>query len=575
MPRTRLSGASDRRHGARRSSASRNTASRNTASRNTASRNTASRGVRGGGGGGLKGRVMNILHFGPGNRHSRRLLLTGWVSIALTGVLVMGTLYAYAQYRGLLDGIDHIAVTDLGKRPPHYNNALNLLLIGSDSRSGKNGKIGGHDGISGQRSDTVMIVHISPGRKRIYVLSFPRDSVVPIYQCDKEPGFAGQVAQAAGNIEQLNSTFAYGGPGCLWKTLEQTTGIRIDDFIELNFTGFISVINALGGVEVCLPTPIEPSAYDHLKLSAGHHFLFGYKALEFWRLREDFGLGSDLQRIQRDQLLMVALVQRILKTGVLHSPSRTYSIVSAIVHAHALTTDNGLTPQKLLGIGESMSGISRKSVQFIEVPVVEYQPEPNWVQFDPTQAPKLFSAVAHDDKLPKLHKPKKGAKGKGTKGKGKGKGKATTTPAKSGAPKLLSASDVSVEVLNGSGVQGIAGTTGTALTSRGFHVLGAASALTSDGAPDFSYVKSVVEYSSAADLPAAETVAAQLSDVTLQLNSSVPAGTVDLILGSDFSALQTVKQSQSTSPGNLAGQYNGYTGGTNVCKGYGSAFSSI
>ncbi|HUD39746.1 MAG TPA: LCP family protein [Streptosporangiaceae bacterium] len=484
----------------------------------------------------------------------------------------MGTLYAYAQYRGILDGIDHIAVTDLGKRPPQYNKALNLLLIGSDSRSGKNGKIGGHHDISGQRSDTVMIVHISPGRKRIYVLSFPRDSVVPVYQCDKEPGFAGQAAQPAGNIEQLNATFAYGGPGCLWKTLEHTTHIRINDFIELNFTGFISVINALGGVEVCLPTAIEPSPYDHLKLSAGRHFLYGYRALEFWRLREDFGLGSDLQRIQRDQLLMVALVQRILKTGVLHSPAKTYSIVSAIVHAHALTTDNGLTPQKLLDVGESMSGISRKSVQFIEVPVIEYQPEPDWVQFDPTQAPKLFSAVAHDVKLPKLHKPKKGAKGKGAKG---AKGKATTKSAKPGPTKLLSASDVSVEVLNGSGVQGIAGTTGTALTSRGFHVLGAASALSSAGAPDFSYVKSVVEYSSAADLPAAETVAAQLSDVTLQLNSSVTAGTVDLILGSDFSALKSVKQSQSTSPGNLAGQYNGYTGGTNVCKGYGSAFSSI
>jgi LCP family protein required for cell wall assembly len=509
-----------------------------------------------------------VLHFGPVNRYSRRLLLTGWVSIALTGVLVMGTLYAYAQYRGLLDGIDHIAVTDLGKRPPQYNKALNLLLIGSDSRSGRNGKIGGHQGISGQRSDTVMIVHISPGRKRIYVLSFPRDSVVPIYQCDKEPGFAGQAAQPAGNVEQLNATFAYGGPGCLWKTLEQTTGIRIDNFIELNFTGFISVINALGGVEVCLPTAIEPSPYDHLKLSAGRHFLYGYKALEFWRLREDFGLGSDLQRIQRDQLLMVALVQRILKTGVLHSPTKAYSIVSAIVHAHALTTDNGLTPQRLLGIGESMSGISRKNVQFIEVPVVEYQPDPNWVQFDPTQAPKLFSAVAHDVKLPKLHKPKKGAKGKGS------RGKATTKPAKSGASKLLSASDVSVEVLNGSGVQGIAGTTGTALTSRGFHVLGASSALTSDGAPDFSYVKSVVEYSSAADLRAARTVAAQLSDVTLQLNSSVPAGTVDLILGSDFTALKPVRQSQPTSPGNLASQYNGYTGGTNVCRGYGTAFLS-
>jgi LCP family protein required for cell wall assembly len=502
-----------------------------------------------------------LFRFTGSGRYSRRMLLTGWMSIALTAVLVSSTLYAYAQYRGLWDGIKHIAIRDLGKLPPKYNNALNLLLIGSDSRSGKNGSIGGRKGISGQRSDTVMIVHISPGRKRIYVLSFPRDTVVPIYQCasDSQDGFAGQVAQP-GQVEQLNSTFAYGGPACLWKTLDNQTGIRIDDFIELNFTGFINVINALGGVEVCLPTAIRPSPYDHLSLTAGKHFLYGYKALEFWRLREDFGLGSDLQRIQRDQLLMVGLVQRILKTGVLHSPTRTYAIVSAIVHQHALTTDNGLTAQKLLDIGESMSGISRKDVQFIEVPVLEYPAETDWVEFDTSQTTKLFSAVAHDVKLPKLHKPKKGAKD------GKKGGTAKS------APKLLATSKVSVEVLNGSGVQGIAGTTGTALTARGFNVLGAASALTSTGAADFSYVKSVVQYGSAAGLPAARTVAAQLSEVTLQLDPSVTAGTVNLILGSDFTALGPVKQSKSSSPGNLAGQFDGYTGGTNVCRGYGSAF---
>jgi LCP family protein required for cell wall assembly len=515
----------------------------------------------------------DLLHFGRPGMYSHRALLAGWASIALTCVLVLGTLFGYVKYRDLMDGIGHIAVTDLGKRPPEYNNALNLLLIGSDSRSGANGAIGGRQDIQGQRSDTVMIVHISPGRHRIYVISFPRDTVVPIYQCDSDPaqGFTGQVYQP-GQIEQLNASFAYGGPVCLWKTLEHTTGIRINDFIQLNFTGFISVINALGGVEVCLPTAITPSPYDSLSLSAGPHFLHGYEALQFWRLREDFGLGSDLQRIERDQLLMVALVQRILKTGVLHSPTKTYSIVSAIVHAHALTTDNGLTPGKLLTIATSMSGISRKNVQFIEVPEIEYPQNTDWVEYDPTQAPELFSAIAHDVKLPKLHKPKKTAKG----GKAAldGKGKAAQADTKT-APKLLSPSQVNVEVLNGSGVQGIAATTGTALTGRGFNVLGAAAALTSAGAPDFSYVQSVVQYGSAADLSAASTVAAQLTNVTLQLDPSVTAGTVNLILGSDFKSLSTPGHSQSTTtPGNLAGQYNGYTGGTNVCRGYGSAFLS-
>jgi LCP family protein required for cell wall assembly len=517
----------------------------------TRSRRSGARGLRQGRGqrrGWSLGRLLGA------GQYPARTLVTGWSAIGVTFLLVAGTLFGYVKYRDVLDGINHIAVTDLGKRPPKYNNALNLLLIGSDSRSGKNGKIGGHDGISGQRSDTVMIVHISPGHRHIYVLSFPRDTVVPIYQCAPEPGFAGQTAQPAPAIEQLNSTFAYGGPGCLWKTLEHQTHIRIDDFVQVNFTGFISVIDALGGVWVCLPTPVVPSSYDKLSLTAGRHFLKGYKALEFWRLREDFGLGSDLQRIQRDQLLMVALVQRILKTGVLHSLTRTYSIVSAIVKAHALTTDAGLTPTKLLDIGRSMAGIHGKAIQFVEVPTITYPANDNWVELDTTQDPNLFSAVAHDVKLPKVHK------GKKTKaGTSKGKGKGT-------APKLLSTSKVSVEVLNGSGIQGIAGTTDTALAARGFHVLGASSAST------FTYTESVVQYSSAADLAAARTVEAQLGkDVTLQLSSSVTPGTVNLILGSDFTALAP-QQIQAHSPGNLAKQYSGYTGGTNVCRGYGTAF---
>ena len=487
-------------------------------------------------------------------KYSRGTLVSGWSAIAVTAILVIGTLAGYYKYRSILDGITHIAVGDLGKRPPKLNNAMNILLIGSDSRSGANGAIGGRVA-QGQRSDTVMIVHISPGHGHVYVLSFPRDTVVPVYQCAAEPGFSGQTAQP-GQLEQVNASFAFGGPGCLWKTLEHQTHIRIDDFIQLNFTGFISVIDALHGVEVCLPTAIHPSSYDHLSLSAGKHFLYGYKALEFWRLREDFGLGSDLQRIQRDQLLMVALVQRILKSGVLHSLTKTYSIISAIVHAHALTTDSGLTAQKLLDIGNSMSGIHRGSVQFVEVPTIEYPPNHNWVEWDQTQDPSLFSAVAHDVKLPKVHKGRGSAKGTS---KGKGGGSGT-------APKLLTASKVNVEVLNGSGVNLIASTTGTALTARGFHVLGAASA------PSFNYVQSVVQYGSKADLAAARTVEAQLSNVTLQLNTAVPAGQVNLILGSTFKALASQQQTHSKSPGNLAKQYNGYSGSTNVCKGYGTAY---
>lgn len=496
---------------------------------------------------------------GP-RQYSRGMMLTGWAAIGLTVILVSGTLYAYAKYRNVFDGIKHEVISGLGARPPKLNNALNILVIGSDNRAGRNGKIGGQ--AQGQRSDTVMVAHISPGGGRIVVLSFPRDTVIPIYSCPPEPGFVGQSYQP-GAIEQLNASFAYGGANCLWKTIEHTTGIRLDNFIQLDFTGFISVINAIGGVPVCLPTAIHPTSYDHLRLKAGKHLLKGYRALEFWRLREDFGLGSDLQRIQRDQLLMVGLVQRILKTRVLDSLTKTWAIVNDISKAHALTADAGLTTGRIVTIARSVSGISRKNIQFIEVPTVAYPANPNWVEFDTSKTLKLFSAIERDRALPKAAKGKGGKSHKGAKGKKNKHGQ---------PPKLLSASSVSVNVLNGSGVQGIAGSTATALSARGFHVLSTASATTASGALDYSYKTSVVEYAGHADLAAAVTVASQLpsaSGVVLRQVSSITAGTVTLILGSDFTKLGPPPSQPVAS---LAGQYGGYQGSTNPCKGYGTAF---
>jgi LCP family protein required for cell wall assembly len=495
-------------------------------------------------------------HPGP-HHYSFGMLLLGWVAIGLAVVLVGGTLYGYAKYRTVLDSIKHEDIKGQGRRPPKLNNALNLLVIGSDTRSGRNGKLGGH--AEGQRSDTVMVAHISPGGGRATVLSFPRDSVVPVYSCPSEPGgFPGQTA-SPGSVEQLNASFASGGANCLWKTIEHTTGIHLDNFIQLNFTGFISVVNAIGGVPICLPTAIRKTQYDRLKLSAGPHVLKGWKALQFWRLRDGFGLGSDLQRIQRDQLLMVGLVQKILKTGVLHSLSKTLGIVTAITDAHALTTDSGLTTDRLVQIARSLAGISKKSIQFIEVPTVTYPGNANWVEFDQSQTTKLFDDIERDRAV---HSAKKGGKGKA----GKGGKKQKTGP----APKLIAASKVNVTVLNGSGVQGIAGTTAAALSTRGFTILSTDSATSPSGGFDYSYTNSIVEYHGPADLSAAETVAAQMKNVKLREVGSLSPGDVTLILGSKFTKLGPPP---SQPVGNLTGTFGGYQGSTNQCKGYGTAFT--
>ena len=362
-----------------------------------------------------------------GRNASRSTAILGTVAVVLAVILTGGTLAAYAKYRAVWDGIHRIDVSaDLtSHRPPPDPNAHNILIIGSDSRAGRNGKIGGGSAFDGQRSDTVMVLHIAPGAHQVIVLSFPRDSVVPIVSCTPEGGTAGQTAQPSYAIEQINASFANGGPGCLWKTIEQTTGIHIDDFVELTFVGFQKVIDALHGVTVCLPTAIN-DPISRLDLSAGRHHVYGREALAFWRTREGVGLGDDPQRIQRDQFLMAALVKGIERSSLLTSPRAMLAVVDALTSGGYVTTDSNLSPATIVRLGEALHGIPTRSVQFVTAPWTTYtgnaqwisasqspaSGNPNWVQWAQPQANDLFSAIAHDVKLPRTARLPKAAKQK-------------------------------------------------------------------------------------------------------------------------------------------------------------------
>jgi len=331
------------------------------------------------------GRAVPQRKSGPG--------LPGWIAIALAVLLVGGILAAYTAYRDVFGEIHRVRVTGLGNRPVAYDRSLNILVIGSDTRSGGNAKFGAH--IAGQRSDTVLVLHLSPGLRRAVVLSIPRDSVVPVLACPPAPGAPGQAA-APGQIEQINATFAAGGPGCLWKAIEQTTGIRLDHFIELNFTGFERVVNDLGGVSICLPYPINDPR-SKLHLSAGIHHVMGPTALAYWRVRY-IGEGSDLQRIQRDQYLMASVAQDVKRANLLMSPARVFKLVTDL--AGALTTDAGLSQAAMIALATALRSLPLSAVDFVQVPIVFYRPNPNWVQWSPS-AQQLFRAVARDRKLPR------------------------------------------------------------------------------------------------------------------------------------------------------------------------------
>ncbi len=456
----------------------------------------------------------------------------------ISTVLVVGvSLAAYASVRNLYDGINHETITAsmLGPRPPKLNGSTNILLIGSDSRAGTKG-YGSSSIIQGSRSDTSLILHISPDHTHAYVISFPRDSMVPIYSCANDnEGHPGQSA-APGQLEPLNATFSYGGAPCLWKTLEQTTHIHIDHFVEVGFNSFKSIVNDMHGINVCLPFTIR-NYQAHLYLKAGMHKVYGAQALAFVRLRENIGDGSDLERIQRQQIFLAAALQKMKQTNLLGD----YKVLADV--AHAVTTDLSLT--QLLGIANSMRGLNTSSVRFISVPVGMYPLDPNKVIWVQPQADQLFKAIAHDNHILRAaRKATRGAKGAGT----------------------LSPSQVHLLVLNGSGTAGLAGTTANGLSNIGFVVVGHG-----DAPNGYGYTSSVIEYSSAAQLPAVNTLKKEIAGAQVKRVTGLRAGTLSLILGSKFAGLPagsntTKPKGPSVASVASSNNYQGISGNQNICK---------
>ena len=337
-----------------------------------------------------------------GKRHVLR-----WVAVAAVVIVAAGTLTAYLKYRAIYDSITRVTVPAqaLGDRPPVYStNSMNILVYGSDSRKGLTPHEQyvlrtGND--QTDNTDTIMLVHISPGRNRVTVMSIPRDTMVPVYECPSGPGYSGQQADPNGAV-QINALLQAGGPTCLWKTVEQVTGIRIDHFIGIGMLGFVKVVNDLGGVNVCVPFNVNDPV-SGLDLKAGEQHINGIQSLAFWRTREDLGTGSDLERIQRDQFMSAQVVKGVLGSDLLSNPIRLLSVITDA--AAAMTTDSGMTVSDLMQIAESFHHLSSRNVQFITAPNQPWTGNPNRVQFEQPQASQVFSAIAHDTTVPKVSTP--------------------------------------------------------------------------------------------------------------------------------------------------------------------------
>ncbi|MFB9472932.1 LCP family protein [Nonomuraea salmonea] len=393
--------------------------------------------------------------------------------MALTLVLVIATIGGYAYYRYLDSGIDRRPF-NVGKSRPPETGALNVLLVGSDSREGDNKKYGPQSQHLGERTDTIMLLHISPNRDNATMISFPRDSMVLVPECQ---GHNGGVLPAG--IKQINAAFNEGGIECTARTLESLTNIKINHFVKVDFTGFKGIVDAIGGIEICLPKPVnDPKA--KLVLDAGKHVVKGEQALGYVRTRYALGDGSDLSRIQRQQVFLQQVMKKITDGGLLTDPGGLNDFLRAATKS--VTVDEGLTLERMLEIANSVRGMTAKELKGITVPTEPWPQDKNRVQFAQPAARDFFENVRNDVEVTKA-----------------------PTPGKSSAP-AVKREQVRLQVLNATGEEGKALQVADALAAQGFVVTQVGNA-TPTPTTAIRYAKK-----DAADGPAyGEAVAARLS----------------------------------------------------------------
>jgi LCP family protein required for cell wall assembly len=348
-------------------------------------------------------------HGDEGGRRGRRSRALKAAGLTLAGLLVLGVGTAGWAYWHLNQNIRSVDIDSaLGDdRPakavrtpsspaspsasasaaPLPSGALNILVLGSDSRGGKaNAKLGGGDS-SGARSDTAMVVHIDEGRTHATVVSIPRDTLVTRPACPTSSG--GTTAPAYNAM--FNSAYSIGGPVCAVKTVESMTDVRMDHYIEIDFSGFAALVDALGGVTVTTDTDIDDDK-SHLHLTAGEHHLNGTKALALARTRHGIGDGSDLGRIGLQQKLVKALLAQISSAGLLTDPAKLYTVANAVTGS--LTTDTGLDSLgELTKLGQSLKSLSSDEVTTVMMPVVTAPSDHNRVIANEPEASDLWDSL--------------------------------------------------------------------------------------------------------------------------------------------------------------------------------------
>jgi len=449
----------------------------------------------------------------------RRALAVVAGLLVLTLVSVVG---AYSYYdskltRISIPGLGHMfgsaasAPTAVGE---------NYLLVGSDTRAFAGGQAfqaaaGSADFVSGARSDTVILLHLPADGAKPTIVSFPRDTYVAI------PAFTDRQGRvAAAHMAKLNEAFSIGGPALLTRLVEQLTGLGVDHYVQVDFGGFRKIVDALGGLTLCVRT----SRHDRDSqdsLSAGTHSrVGGEQALAFVRDRKGLP-GGDLDRIKDQQYFLSQLLHKVLSAGTLTDPARLSSFLSAVVAD--LTVDKGFGLSQMTTLGRRLRQLDPARVSFATLPLLSSSAirpvhglNVDVVLLDPVRTAELFAGLREDRRSPAAP------------------GAAAPRP----QPLTVPPTAISLEVRNGTSTQGLAALVARSLRRHGYTVTATGSIPAVD--------QTAVHYRPNM-LAAARTVAAALPGAQLQADPTLPVG-VQLVLGPGAPAVVRVHLGTSAAP---------------------------
>ncbi len=319
-----------------------------------------------------------------------KVILSALLSLGLlTGVGVV------VLYNNFNDNIRHREVADQLRNRPTKEKVegpqapLRILVMGSDSRSGDGNGIDGESG--GGLSDTTILFHLSADRKFAYGISIPRDTAVVRPTCYREDG---SEIPGTGGYVKWNEAFAAGGPACTQQQFEQLTGIRIDNYVVVDFNQFKDMVNALDGVEVCIPEDIDDPSHDvHLK--AGTREIKGKEALTYVRARYRIGDGTDPNRTRRQQAFIGSMINKALTAGMLARPDRMIRFMNAATSS--LQTDfDGIA--EIADIANTARGIGADNIKFVTTPWVYSDKVSSGIEWTP-EVQKLWRLVRRDKPL--------------------------------------------------------------------------------------------------------------------------------------------------------------------------------